>query len=276
MDDSQDARMGSDSGDTAGPDLAGPGMAAPEPDELTARRDAILLGMLPDVAFDGWTRTAMLRGAEAAGYEREAALASFPRGPVEVVEHFSAWADRAMLDQLAGTDLAALKVRERITLAVRTRLEILAPYREAVRRSAALLALPPHAAVGPRILYRTVDATWVAAGDTSTDYNFYTKRMLLAGVQTSTLLYWLEDRSEDNADTWAFLDRRIADVMRIGKGIGQIRALGGGQTGSGQTGGGQSGGGQSGGGARGPDLAGLMARLPNPMRFGRHLRRSMR
>lgn len=271
MDDSQDPRTESVSADTAAPESAAPESAAPEtaapePDELTARRDAILLGMLPDVAFDGWTRTAMLRGAEAAGYEREAALASFPRGPVEVVEHFSAWADRAMLDQLAETDLAALKVRERITLAVRTRLEILAPYREAVRRSAALLALPPHAAVGPRILYRTVDAMWFAAGDTSTDYNFYTKRMLLAGVQTSTLLYWLEDRSEDNADAWAFLDRRIADVMRIGKGIGQIRALGGGQ----------GGGAAQAGGTRGPDLAGLMARLPNPMRFGRHLRRSMR
>ncbi|WP_225889853.1 COQ9 family protein [Indioceanicola profundi] len=216
-------------------------------DELTARRDAILLAMLPDVAFDGWTRAAMLRGAEMAGMEREAALASFPGGPAEVVDHFSNWADREMLSRLDPQDLAAMKVRDRITLAVRTRLEVLAPYKEAVRRTIALLALPQNAGIGPRILYRTVDAMWFAAGDTSTDYNFYTKRMLLAGVQTSTLLYWLEDRSVGNADSWAFLDRRIADVMRVGKNIAQFQGLG-----------------------------GLLNHLPNPFRFSRHLRRTMR
>lgn len=226
----------------------GDGFTDGEPeDELTARRDAILLGMLPDMPFDGWTRAAMLRGAELAGYEREAALASFPNGPVEVVEHLSDWADREMLARLQAVDLPALKVRERITLAVRTRLEILAPYKEAIRRSVAFLALPQNAGVGPRILYRTVDAMWFAAGDTATDYNFYTKRMLLAGVQATTLLYWLEDRSEDNADSWAFLDRRIEDVMRVGKGMAQFKGLG-----------------------------SVVNRLPNPLRFTRHLRRTVR
>lgn len=227
---------------TEAPGLQLDPQAAPE-DELTARRDAILLGMLPDVAFDGWTRAAMLRGAQMAGYAREEALAAFPDGPVQVVAHFSGWADRTMLAQLAGHDLAALRVQERITLAVRTRLEILTPYREAVRRSVSFLTLPQAAGLAPRLLYRTVDAMWVAAGDTSTDYNFYTKRLLLSGVLTSTTLVWLDDRSEDNGDSWAFLDRRIRDVLRVGKGIGRMKEMGG--------------------------LAGL---LPSPARFMRHFR----
>lgn len=216
---------------------------ATDAEELAARRDAILLGMLPDVAFDGWTRTAMLRGAEMAAFEKEEALAAFPNGIPQVIEHFSGWADREMLDRLAEAELESMKVRDRITLAVRTRLEILAPHKEAVRRSVAMLALPQAAGLGPRILYRTVDAMWHAAGDTATDYNFYTKRALLAGVQTSTTLYWLDDRSEGNERTWAFLDRRIADVMRIGRGIGQLK-----------------------------DAGGLLERFPSPFRFMRHLR----
>src|SRR3546814_16617611 len=56
---------------------------------------------------------------------------------------------------------------------------------------------------------------WYAAGDTATDWNFYSKRALLAAVYSSTLLYWLNDRSEGFVDTWGFLDRRIGDVMRI-------------------------------------------------------------
>jgi ubiquinone biosynthesis protein COQ9 len=106
------------------------------------------------------------------------------------------------------------------------RLELLQPHREAVRRGIAFLALPANVALGTRLLYRTVDAIWYAAGDTATDYNFYTKRALLAGVYASTLLYWLDDASDGYADTWAFLDRRIADAMRIPQAVGRFGKAG--------------------------------------------------
>ncbi|HYC04174.1 MAG TPA: COQ9 family protein [Azospirillaceae bacterium] len=217
-------------------------------DALTELRDRLLLAALPNVAFDGWTLAALRQGAETEGLSAAEAAAAFPGGVSELVEHFSAWADRQMLARLAKADLASMKVRDRITLAVRSRMEALAPHVEAVRRSVAYLALPQNAALGTRILYRTVDAMWYAAGDTSTDYNFYTKRLLLAGVQSSTILYWVNDRSEGHRDTWHFLDRRIADVMRIGKGIGQLKDLL-------------------------PFGAGMLSRMPSPGRFARHFGR---
>lgn len=190
------------------------------------RRDAILEAALPDVAFDGWTLAVLVRGAEAAGLAREEAVAAFPGGAGDVLPHFSDWADRRMLERLVDVDLGAIKVRERVALAVRTRLAILEPWKEAVRRSATLLALPPLAPQAARIVARTSDVIWIAAGDTSTDYNYYTKRLLLGGVLTSTLLFWLEDKSEGHVDTEAFLARRIEDVMRIGRGVGQLKTLG--------------------------------------------------
>ncbi|MFV3074718.1 COQ9 family protein [Niveispirillum fermenti] len=189
---------------------------------LAARRDGILLAMLPDVAFDGWNRTVMRRGAESAGFHPQEADAAFPGGPVEAACWLSDWADRQMHAALARTDLTALKLRERVALAVRSRLEALAPYREAVRRSSSLLAMPLNAARGPQLLYATVDAVWRGIGDASTDYNFYTKRLLLSGVVAATTLYWLDDQSEGMADTWSFLDRRISDVLALGKGIGRM------------------------------------------------------
>lgn len=214
---------------------------------LAARKDAILVAMLPDVAFDGWTGTTLRRGAEAAGFHAQEADAAFPGGPVEAACWFSDWADRQMVDALAGTDLTALKVRERVTLAVRKRLEILIPYREAVRRASSLLSLPQNATRGPQLVYATVDAAWRAVGDTSVDYNFYTKRLLLAGVVTATTLYWLDDRSDELTDSWAFLDRRIANVMSVGKVIGQVTG-------------------------RADKAAGLLAYIPSPTRFMRRLR----
>ena len=115
-----------------------------------------------------------------------------------------------------------MRVRDRIAAGVRTRLEILAPHREAVRRGLAFLALPQNAAQGVTCLNRSVDCLWYAAGDRATDYNFYSKRLLLAGVLSSTTVYWLNDRSEGAAQTWAFLDRRIDEVLKAGGRLGKV------------------------------------------------------
>ena len=69
---------------------------------------------------------------------------------------------------------------------------------------------------------------WAGAGYDPHDASYYSKRSLLAAVWTSTFLFWLDDRSEGCADTWAFLERRIDNVMQIGRLRGRFDdALGG-------------------------------------------------
>ena len=186
-------------------------------DHLLEAKRRILAATLPHVAFDGWSGGALLRGTRGAGFEPEMAARAFPGGPIEMVDFWIHEADRMMLDELARHDLPAMRVPERIALALRLRLMQQAPNREAVRRAMALQALPGHAAGALKSVYRTVDAIWHAAGDTATDWNFYTKRILLAGVYGSTVLFWLDDKSEGFAATWEFLERRLADVMGIQK-----------------------------------------------------------
>jgi ubiquinone biosynthesis protein COQ9 len=190
--------------------------------------DRLLLAVLPNVAFDGWTDRALAMAAEMLDMDAAAARRVFPGGAGDLVAQFSDWADRQMLVALAaqGDAFHAMKVREKITLAVRTRLEILEPHKEAVRRATTVLALPSNAALAARLLYRTVDRMWDAAGDTASDINRYTKRGLLAAVQSSTTFYWLADRSEGHEATWAFLDRRIADVLAVGRRVGRLSRLG--------------------------------------------------
>jgi len=150
-------------------------------------------------------------------------MRAFPAGPADAIEHFATMADRAMLEALERHDLSGMSVRERVALAVRMRLEGLGGEREAIRRALGFLALPGQAPLGLKLLYRTVDAIWWAVGDRSTDFNFYTKRALLAAVYSATLLYWLDDRSEGAANSWAFLDRCLADVMKIPQIAGRLR-----------------------------------------------------
>ncbi len=182
-----------------------------------AIRDEILLAALSHVPFDGWGETALVRGAEDVGCDTATARRLFQGGAAEMIACHSRYADRLMLEELERVDLASMKVRERIIAAVRIRLKQNVEHREAVLRGLSLLALPQHNALATRLLYRTVDAMWYAAGDTSTDYNVYSKRALLAGVYSTTLLYWLNDKSDGFEATWAFLDRRVADVLKVPK-----------------------------------------------------------
>jgi ubiquinone biosynthesis protein COQ9 len=193
--------------------------------DRAAMRERLLLATLPHVVFDGWTEAALIAGAKDCGLAAADILRFFPGGPGETVRLFSDWADRRMLAALATAEIGTLRTHERVAAAVTARLAALVPHREAARRALAFFALPPHAPVGLGCLYRTVDAIWYAAGDRSADFSFYTKRALLAGVYASTQVYWLEDRSEDAAATRAFLDRRLADVLRIGRLRGQASRL---------------------------------------------------
>jgi len=178
-------------------------------------RDSLADAVLSEAAFEGWSRTSLSAASAKLDLPAGEADRLFPGGPVQVLTYVSERADQRTVEDMEKEGVADLKIRDRIKAAVRIRLERHAGEREAARRALALLALPLNAGLGLKLLYKTVDAMWYAAGDTSTDFNFYTKRATLAGVYSSTLLYWLNDRSEGSEATWAFLDRRIDDVMKI-------------------------------------------------------------
>ncbi len=184
-------------------------------------RDDILSALLPAVAFDGWTMAAAELAATQAGYQPEMVEAVFPGGMDDIVAHFADRADRAMLEALG--DGADMKVRERITLAAQKRLHWLNGHKEAEREAVAYWMRPLRKYKGAKIVWRTADRIWEWAGDNAKDYNRYTKRGLLSGVLTTTTLYWLREEGRDLSETFAFLDRRIENVMQWGKMIGNFK-----------------------------------------------------
>lgn len=187
-------------------------------------RPRLVEAMLPHVAFDGWGNAALSAGAADLGIPDAVARLAFT-GSADMADAYIAWADAMMESALVPLNLPLMKIRERIRAAVLTRLDQAEPHREAVRRAAAILAQPQNAARAARTLWRTVDAIWRACGDTSTDYNFYTKRTILAAVYSATLLVWLSDESEGSAVTRAFLDRRIAGIMAFEKTKARVLGL---------------------------------------------------
>ncbi len=181
-------------------------------------RRRVLLAALPDVAFDGWSDALLDRAQAKLKISDSDMAAAFPRGARDLVRAFSDWADDEMLARFAKEKTAGLRMRDRIALAARLRFEVVAPYKEQAR------AALPH--LGPRLpakLWRTADRIWWACGDTATDYNHYTKRMLLSGVLAATGVFFFKDRSRGHAETWDFLGRRIDDVLKAGQFLSRFK-----------------------------------------------------
>jgi ubiquinone biosynthesis protein COQ9 len=187
-----------------------------------AIREKLLMEALADIPESGFSDMTLTNAAVRAGVGKRELQDAFPKGPASLVEAFSDWADSRMMDFMKGNK-GEQRLRDRVASAVRTRIEVIAPYKEAARRAAGFLAVPQHAALAARLTMRTVDAMWRAAGDTSSDFSYYTKRAMLAGVYGSTLAYWFSDASEGHGATWIFLDHRIDNVMQIEKFRGQAR-----------------------------------------------------
>lgn len=182
----------------------------------------ILIHALPLVPFDGWTERVLREAAKKAGYGEADVYRALPGGVMDLMETWIAETDAAMEAYAATGALNDMKIRERIAALVMFRLEHLLPYREAVRRMGSHLVLPWNVPHKLRLLHRTVNLIWRLAGDQSTDYNWYTKRMLLAGVYSSTMLVWMNDNSSDLTTTRQFLARRIENVLMVGKWLGNI------------------------------------------------------
>lgn len=175
----------------------------------------ILQAALAHVAFDGWSEATFQAAIADSGQDAGLARALYPRGGIDLAVSYHRAGDAAMLAALVARDLTQMRFRDRVTLAIRLRLE--AADKELVRRGSTLFAMPQHSVEGAGLIWATVDAIWTALGDTSRDLNWYTKRTSLSAVYGSTVLFWLGDTSDQNEATWDFLDRRIENVMQFEK-----------------------------------------------------------
>ncbi len=192
-------------------------MTAPMDMTLDELREA-LADLLPgEAAFEGWSDAALDAAARTLGVPPERARLAFPGGGGQMVDAWFAAIDRRMVEALPPEMLAAMRVRDRITALVLARIDAVVPYREALRRALAVLALPNHIVMGTALGWRAADAMWRLAGDDATGFAHYSKRLTLAGVYAATLLAFIDDESEGHADTKAFLGRRIEDVMKFEK-----------------------------------------------------------
>ena len=183
----------------------------------------LVKAMLTHVPFDGWTWEAMEQGAIDLGFEKKKTSSLrikifkelFKNGSIDFIDTFSKIIDLEVIENYNLVEPKPERVPEKIKKIIMTRLNLCHKYKEAVRSSISVTAIPVNSKISLNILYKTCNSIWRMAGDKSTDFSFYTRRISLAAVYTSTLLFWLNDNSNNNIETEFFLDRRLKDISKI-------------------------------------------------------------
>lgn len=196
----------------------------PEDPTLDEIRAFLIADVAANAAFDGWGPVAIATAAESGGVDAELARLAFQGGATAMIDAWFAHIDAGMAERLPPEVLAAMKIRQRITALVEARLDLLAPDRESLRRALAILAMPQHLLLAAKLGWRAADRMWRLAGDTASDFNHYSKRATLSAVYATTMAVFIDDDSEDHADTRAFLARRIDNVMQFEKLKAQAKA----------------------------------------------------
>lgn len=192
-------------------------IALPADPTLDEIRSALAPRLASHASFDGWNARAVEAAAMELSIDPDLAQLATKGRAIDLIDSWIDAVDVEMIKRLPDDQLAAMKIRARITILVATRLEIMAPDREALRRALTIMAMPQNAVRSARMGWRSADRMWRLAGDTATDFNHYTKRMTLSAVYASVLAVFINDDSEDFAETRAFLDRRIENVMQFEK-----------------------------------------------------------
>lgn len=188
--------------------------------------DELRLELAPWIAaaavFDGWSDEAVANAATEAGVDADAAAYAFKGGAMDMIAAWIAYVDARMAEAFEPDMLAVMPVRERIRALIWFRLESVSGMEESLRRALAIMAMPQNAARALKLGWSSADAMWRLAGDTSVDFNYYSKRAILAGVYAATLAVFVDDKSEGKAGTRAFLGRRIEGIIRFEKAKGQL------------------------------------------------------
>ena len=192
-------------------------------DPMREIRDSLITAVLPEIPFSGWTMAALAKAAQGLGHDASMAERAFPGGVIDAVLHFVDLADRRLTEDAEKDGLEGLRLTGRIRWLIRRRLEAWTEHREAIRRASVILSIPSNAARTTRATWATADLMWHLSGDQAVDFSYYTKRLTLSATYSATLLCWMSDESEGQAETWAFLDRRLADLAKLPRVIAGAR-----------------------------------------------------
>jgi len=188
-------------------------------------RKKILENSLKFVPELGFTREAINQGVAEAGLSEAATNGIFKNGSFDLIDFFYKKSNADLAEYLEELIKAGeiKRKNELVRLAIIRRLELTQPYLKHWPEAMAVMTFnPSYALQSIENLLRLCDEIWYQLGDNSVDFNWYSKRLILAAIYKSTEFFMLQDKSENYIDTIKFLDNRLKDHGEFHKLKGQL------------------------------------------------------
>lgn len=178
-------------------------------------KNRILEKALEFVTKNSWSVESLSAGAEAAGYPG-VAHGLFPNGGGDLIHYFNVKCNDSLVEQMKSWPKD--QVRESnvptkfIENAIMTRLFMIEPYKSTWPKAMAIQAVPNNVPNCLATLLSLVDDICYHSGDRSVDFNWYIRRVGLAGIYKASELFYLTDSSPNNTATKSFITSRIRDA----------------------------------------------------------------
>ena len=113
-------------------------------------------------------------------------------------------------------DFKKLRVNEKIRFLILNRLKIIDKFFD--KKSIFKLVVKQKSlSKASLMLFNVSDEIWHLSGDKSTDFNYYTKRIILMNVYSVSFVYFLNDNSAEYTKTKDLIDKQISNVLKFGK-----------------------------------------------------------
>ncbi len=191
------------------------------------KKENLMLSMVENVPFDGWTWNALYRGADDINFfsnqgninqdQKDYLKGIFDYDIVNIIENFNIYLDNKMLSKYKKKSAINLRLPDKVKNLLLFRFNSSLKFRESIRLSIGFMSIPRNSKNSLSMLYRTCDLIWKTSGDNSTNFTFYSKRLVLSGLYISTLFFWVNDNSPDLIETEKFIDRRLNEISNIGR-----------------------------------------------------------
>lgn len=175
---------------------------------------------IESLLFEGWSQKTLEKAIEAAGVDKNQMAILYPGGIAEFTQEFIDECNKQALQIAAEPSFIKLKTQEKVRELIFARIKTYhfkLQNLEALKKFMAFNVKPFQVGDSLKNIYDFSSDVWYAIGDKSTDFSFYTKRLSLSLIYSKSMLYSLNDKSENLQSTQKFIQNSIDGLMKINK-----------------------------------------------------------
>ncbi len=176
-------------------------------------KSIILQKLKKIVSVEGWSEK-VLKQLLQNGVEKSDLVTYFQYDYKELLKYSLEELNNSLEKEINKINIINYSLNKRIKKILMLRFNILNNDKEFYKKTFYHLLIPSNNKIMKSSLYKSVDTMWYLAGDNSTDFNFYTKRLILVVIYVNAL-FVLFNKNFDEVES--NIDRNLKKISKIPK-----------------------------------------------------------